>query len=226
MAAEEVSAFLLSLRVGLAAVLLSLPFAIVVGYILARWKFPGRTLLQGLVDLPLVLPPVVTGYLLLLLFAPTGAVGSLLDLVGIRIAFTWFGAAVASAVVSFPLMVRAIKGAVYSVDPRYELTARSLGASRWSTFFTITLPLARHGVIAGCLLGFARSIGEFGATIMLAGDIPGETRTIPLAVYSMGHRVDGFQQSWRLLLLSVLLAIGALIVGEFVERRRERREQD
>lgn len=226
MTTEETSAFLLSLQVGVVAVSASLPLATLVGYLLARWKFPGRTIVQGIVDLPLVLPPVVTGYLLLMLFAPAGTIGAWLDWIGIPIAFTWLGAAVASAVVSFPLMVRAIRGAVQSVDPRYELAARSLGASRIRTFFTITLPLARHGLIAGCLLAFARSIGEFGATIMLAGDIPSETRTIPLAVYSMGQRVGGFQQSWRLIGLSILLAITALVVSEFVERRRQRREQN
>ena len=141
-------------------------------------------------------------------------------MIGVRIAFTWFGAAIASAVVSFPLMVRAIRGAMQSVDRRFELAARSLGKSRWSAFWLITLPLSRHGIVAGCLLAFARSVGEFGATILLAGDIPDETRTIPLAIYSMGQRVDGFQQSWRLVLLSVCLSVTALVIGELFEKRR------
>jgi len=225
MSHEETIALLLSLRVGVVAVVFSLPFAIAIGYVLARWQFPGRWLLQGVVDLPLVLPPVVTGYLLLILFSPNSPVGSLIESTGLQIPFTWLGAALASAVVSFPLMVRSIRGAIHSVDRRFELTARSLGASKLNTFLTITLPLSRHGVIAGCLLAFARSVGEFGATIMLAGDIPGETRTIPLAIYSQGNRVGGFEQSWRLVLLSIMLAIGALIIGEFIEQRRSRREQ-
>ncbi|MEM9409708.1 MAG: molybdate ABC transporter permease subunit [Planctomycetota bacterium] len=224
MSPEEVSALLLSLKVGVTAVVVSLPFAVAIAYVLARRKFPGRLLVQGIVDLPLVLPPVVTGYLLLMLFAPNGVLGQWLDYVGIRIAFTWFGAAIASAVVSFPLMVRAIRGAIQSVDQRYELTARSLGASRWSTFWLITIPLSRHGIVAGCLLAFARSVGEFGATILLAGDIPGQTRTIPLAIYSMGQRVDGLQQSWRLVLLSIGLSVAALIIGECFERARGQHE--
>ena len=143
MSPEEQSALLLSLQVGIAAVVFSLPFAIAIGYILARWQFPGRILIQGLVDVPLVLPPVVTGYLLLLLFAPSGLIGGWLDWIGIRIAFTWIGAAIASAVVSFPLMVRSIRGAIHSVDRRYELTARSLGASRLSTCLLYTSPSPR-----------------------------------------------------------------------------------
>ncbi len=226
MSPEETSALLLSMQVGVVAVLFSLPIAIAVAYVLVRWNFPGSFLLQGLVDLPLVLPPVVTGYLLLLLFSPAGAIGSFLVSIGIEVAFTWLGAAIAAAVVSFPLMVRAIRGAIQSVDQRYEMTARSLGAGRVRTFFTITLPLARYGIVAGCLLAFARSIGEFGATIMLAGDIPGQTRTIPLAIYSLGQRVDGMQQSWRLVVLSIVLALAALLVGELLERNRSRREQN
>ncbi|TWT89811.1 Molybdenum transport system permease protein ModB [Pseudobythopirellula maris] len=218
---EEWSALALSLQVGVCAVLMSLPLAILVGYVLARTNFAGRWALQGLVDLPLVLPPVVTGYLLLVLLGPRGPVGSWLEgQLGVRVAFAWLGAAVASAVVSFPLMVRAIRGAFLGVDPRLETAARGLGASPVRAFFTVALPMARHGVVAGCLLAFARSVGEFGATIMLAGDIPGETRTLPLAIYSHANRVGGMQQSWRLVLLSVLLAAAALAVGEFLERGR------
>lgn len=226
MSPEEISALLLSLQVGVTAVFISLPFAIAIAYILARWQFRGRLVVQGIVDLPLVLPPVVTGYLLLMLFAPNGLAGQWLDSMGIRVAFTWFGAAIASAVVSFPLMVRAIRGAMQSVDRRYELTARSLGATPWATFWLITVPLSKHGIIAGCLLAFARSVGEFGATILLAGDIPDETRTIPLAIYSMGQRVDGFQQSWRLVLLSICLSVVALLVGELFEKTRGQHELD
>jgi len=224
MTAEEWSALLLSFRVGVVAVLASLPFAIGIGYGLARWPFPGRWLIQGVIDLPLVLPPVVTGFLLLALLGPKGPVGDFLESwFGIRVAFTWKGAAVASAVVSFPLMVRAIRGTFQEIDPRLELAARSLGASPWMAFLTVTLPLAFRGVVAGSVLAFGRSIGEFGATIMLAGDIPGETRTIPLAIYSLGHRVGGIEQTWRLVTLSIALAIGALILGELIEARRNKR---
>ena len=224
MTPTEWSALLLSFRVGVVAVVTSLPLAIALGYALARWRLPGRWLIQGVIDLPLVLPPVVTGFLLLTLLGPRGPIGSVLESwFGIQIAFSWKGAAVASAVVSFPLMVRAIRGTFQEIDPRLELVARSLGASPLSAFFTVTLPLAFRGVIAGSVLAFGRSIGEFGATIMLAGDIPGETRTIPLAIYSLGHRVGGMEQTWRLVALSIGLAIGALILGELIEARRNRR---
>ncbi|MEM6787515.1 MAG: molybdate ABC transporter permease subunit [Myxococcota bacterium] len=225
MTADERLAAGLSLQVASAAVALSLPFAVVFAYVLARFEFRGRTVVQGLIDLPLVLPPVVTGYLLLLFFSPAGPVGGALATLGVDVAFTWLGAVVAAAVVGFPLMVRAIRGAIQSVDIRHELMARSLGAGRLSALWYVTLPLARRGVVAGCLLAFARGMGEFGATIMLAGDIPGETRTIPLAIYALGQRVGGFQRSWRLVLLSVLLSVAALILGEALEKRWSRRDE-
>lgn len=217
---EEWRAVQLSLLVGTVAVAASLAPAIAIAWLLARWRGPGRWLLQGLVDLPLVLPPVVTGYLLLVLLGPRGPIGLALEThLGLRLAFTWWGAAVASAVVSFPLMVRAIRGAFQSIDPRLERAARSLGAGPLAVFWTVTLPLARHGLVAGCLLGFARSIGEFGATIMLAGDIPGETRTIPLAIYSLGSRVGGLDEAWRLVVVAIALAFAALLIGEHIDRR-------
>ncbi len=217
----EWSALRLSLQVALVAALLSLPFAIAAGYVLARFHFFGKWIVEVLIDLPLVLPPVVTGYLLLVAFAPHGALGAALSRwLGIKIVFTWLGAALASAVVSFPLMVRAIRLAFQGVDPRFEMAARSLGASRLGAFFTVALPLARRGLIAGFMLAFARSLGEFGATIMVAGNIEGKTRTIPLAIYTLVNTPDGMEGAWRLVGLSILLACGALAAGEWLERRR------
>jgi molybdate transport system permease protein len=222
---EEWDAVRLSVQVSLCAVLVSLPAAVAIAYALARSRFAGKWLLQVVVDLPLVLPPVVTGYLLLVCLAPKGPIGLLLDeWFGVRVVFTWLAAALASAVVSFPLMVRAIRLAFQSIDPRLELAARSLGARPTDAFFSVTLPLAARGVVAGCVLAFARSLGEFGATIMVAGNIAGETRTIPLAVFSLVNRPGGIEQSWRLVILSILLACAALAAGEFIERRGRRRE--
>jgi len=217
----ESSALRLSLQVTLVAALFSLPFAVAAGYLLARFHFRGKWILEVLIDLPLVLPPVVTGYLLLVTFSPNGAIGSFLNnWLGIEVAFAWLGAALASAVVSFPLMVRAIRLAFQGVDPRYEMAARSLGASRLGAFFTIAMPLARRGLIAGFMLAFARGLGEFGATIMVAGNIEGKTRTIPLAIYAMANTPDAMAETWRLVGLSILLACAALAASEWLERRR------
>jgi molybdate transport system permease protein len=222
---EEWSALRLSFQVAVCSALAGLPLAVAIGYLLARTSFSGKSLVETLVHLPLVLPPVVTGYLLLVCFAPRGPLGRVLaDWFGVRIVFTWLGAVLASAVVSFPLMVRAIRLAFQGVDARLEMAARSLGASRLSAFLSISLPLARRGVIAGWLLAFARSLGEFGATIMVAGNIEGQTRTIPLAIYSLASRRGGITQSWRLVGLSVLLACGALAAGQWLERRQSRHE--
>ena len=217
----EWSALRLSFQVALVAALFSLPFAVAAGYVLARYHFLGKWIMEVLIDLPLVLPPVVTGYLLLVGFAPHGPIGSILsEWLGIKIVFTWLGAALASAVVSFPLMVRAIRLAFQGVDPRFEMAARSLGASRFGTFFTVALPLARRGLIAGFMLAYARSLGEFGATIMVAGNIEGKTRTIPLAIYTLANTPDGMEETWRLVGLSILLACAALAVSAWPERRR------
>ncbi len=219
----EWSALRLSLQVALAAASFSLPLAVAAGYVLARFHFFGKWIVEILIDLPLVLPPVVTGYFLLVVFAPHGAIGSTLsNWLGIEIVFTWLGAALASAVVGFPLMVRAIRLAFMGVDPRFEMAARSLGASRPGAFFSVALPLARPGLIAGFMLGFARSLGEFGATIMVAGNIEGKTRTIPLAIYTLANTPDGIEATWRLIGLSVLLACAALAVSEWLQRRRPR----
>jgi molybdate transport system permease protein len=229
--AEEWSAVWLSFQVGLCAVAGSLPAAVALGYALARWKSRGGWFLQGAqwllqvaIDLPLVLPPVVTGYLLLMLLSPTGPIGSWLKAsFGVHIVFTWKAAAIASAVVSFPLMVRSIRLAFHAVDPRLEFAARSLGAGRLDAFFTVSLPLARRGVVAGCILAFARSLGEFGATMMVAGSIEGQ-RTIPLEIYMLVYQPGGMERSWRLVAVSILLACGALAASEWLERRQSLRE--
>jgi molybdate transport system permease protein len=222
---NEWEALRLSLLVGVCAVAASLPLAIGTGYYLARSQTRGKWFVELLVNLPLVLPPVVTGYLLLVLFAPRGALGGFLESwLGIRIVFTWLGAAIAAAVISFPLMVRAIRLAFQAVDPRLEMAARSLGAGRWDAFWSVSLPLARSGVLAGCMLAFARSLGEFGATIMIAGNIVGQTQTIPLAIFSDSNRPGAELQVWRLVGISIALAAAALLASEWLERRHATRE--
>lgn len=220
MSPGEWTAIRLSLQVAAVGVLLSLPLGIAIGWLLARKNFFGKAALETLVNLPLVLPPVVTGYLLLVTFGRRGLLGRYVeDWFGLRLVFDWKGAALAAAVVSFPLMVRAIRIAFVSVDRRLEQAARTLGAGPLDALLTISLPLARHGVIAGCVLAFARSLGEFGATIMIAGNIPGETRTIPLYIYNQLQVPDGIEQSYTIILFSVLIAAAALLVGEWLERR-------
>ncbi|MBI1314686.1 molybdate ABC transporter permease subunit [bacterium] len=224
LSADEFAALRVSCLVASTAVALSLPFGVVLGWLLARGRFRGKSLVEALINLPLVLPPVVTGYLLLRLFGRNGPLGGFMeDWLGIRLVFDWKGAALASAVVAFPLMVRAIRVAFVSVDSRLEQAARTLGAGPWDTFFTISLPLARHGLTAGCVLAFARSMGEFGATIMIAGSIPGETRTIPLFIYIQLESPGGIEQSQSIVVVSVLVSTAALIAGEFLERRSRTR---
>jgi molybdate transport system permease protein len=223
MSPGEWTAIRLSLQVASIGVLISLPLGIALGWLLARKRFLGKAALETLVNLPLVLPPVVTGYLLLVLFGRRGVIGRFLeDWFGIRLVFDWKGAALAAAVVSFPLMVRAIRIAFATVDRRLEQAARTLGAGPLDAFFTITLPLARHGVIAGCLLAFARSLGEFGATIMIAGNIPGQTQTIPLYIFDELQTPGGIEQSLNIVIFSIIIAAAALIVGEWLERRSDR----
>lgn len=220
MSPEQWSAVELSLQVAVAGVTASLPLGIALGWLLARKRFRGKALVETVVNLPLVLPPVVTGYLLLAAFGRRGLFGKQLeDWLGIRLVFDWKGAALAAAIVSFPLMVRAIRVAFASVDRRLEETARTLGAGPLDTFFTISLPLARHGVVAGCVLAFARCLGEFGATIMIAGNIAGETRTIPLYIYSQLETPGGIEQSAGIIVLSVAMSAAALMLGEWLDRR-------
>lgn len=220
----ELEALRVSLVVAFTAVAISLPAGILVGWLLARRQFFGKTAVETLINLPLVMPPVVTGYLLLVLFGRHGWLGSLLDRwLGIRFVFDWKGAALAAAVVSFPLMVRSIRLAFSAVDVRLEQAARTLGAGRLDAFLSVSLPLARNGVIAGCVLAFARSLGEFGATVMIAGNIAGRTRTMPLFIYNELEAPGGLERSMGLVIVSIAVAAGALVLGEVLERRGRRR---
>lgn len=220
MTAEAWNAVGLSLLVAAAAVVVSLLPGIGLGWLLARREFPGKSLLETIVNLPLVLPPVVTGWLLLVAFGRRGWLGGVLEeWLGVRFVFDWKGAALAAAVVSFPLMVRAIRIAFDGVDRGLEQAARTLGASPLDAFVTVALPAARHGIVAGCVLAFARSLGEFGATIMIAGNIPGRTQTIPLAIYSELESPGGMERSIGLILFSILIAALALALGNWLDRR-------
>ena len=217
---EEWQAVSLSVMVALTAVTASLPFGIALGWLMARKDFMGKSLLETAINLPLVLPPVVTGYLLLVVFGRRGWLGGFLERwLDVQVIFTWKAAALASAVMAFPLMVRAIRLAFSAVDRRLELAARTLGAGPIDTFFSVSLPLARHGVLAGALLAFGRSMGEFGATIMVAGNIPGETQTIPLQIYSTLESPGGMERAAMMVLMAILVSVGALGAGELLERR-------
>jgi len=218
----ELGILFLSLQVGLVSLAASLPIAIGVAFVLARKDFPGKTLFDAVVHLPLVLPPVVVGFVLLVLFGTQGPIGSLLEPLGIVFAFRWTGAALAAAIMGFPLLVRAVRLAIESVDPRLELAARTLGASRTRVFFTVTLPLAASGVVTGALLAFARALGEFGATITFVSNIPGETRTLPLAIYTATQVPNGDAEALRLSIISILVSLGALALSEWMVRRHKR----
>ncbi len=216
----ELEALQLSLRVAFFAVTISLPLGIAAAWILARYSFPGKPILDGIIHLPLVLPPVVVGYLLLVLLGREGVLGQwLYRLFDITLAFTWQGAAVAAAVMAFPLMVRSIRLALELVDRNLEAAAFTLGAGHWNVFFTVTLPLIAPGILAGSLLAFARSLGEFGATITFAANIPGITQTIPLALYSVIQTPEGEFAAFRLAILSVVLSFTALAISEILARR-------
>lgn len=209
----------LSLRVALCCVLVSLLPAVGLGWLLARREFPLKIVLDGFCHLPLVLPPVVTGYLLLLLFGRRGAFGPLLEAIGLQLAFNWKGAVLASAVVGFPLMLRAVRLGIENVDPRLESAARTLGASPLRAFATITLRMALPELLVGSLLTFARSLGEFGATITFAANIAGQTRTLPAAVYTYLNQPGGEKRALGLVVLSIALALMALIASEWSARR-------
>jgi len=216
----ELEALALSLRVALWSVLTSLPAGLLVAWLLARREFIGKSALNAIVHLPLVLPPVVVGYLLLVLLGREGPLGRLLyDLFGIGLPFTWEGAALAAAVMAFPLMVRAMRLSLEGVDRHLEAAARTLGARPIGVFLTITLPLMAPGIVVGALLGFARSLGEFGATITFAANIPGETRTLPLALYTLTQTPGGESAALRLAALSVTLSLAALAASEYAARR-------
>ncbi|WP_156386719.1 molybdate ABC transporter permease subunit [Aureimonas sp. Leaf454] len=221
---EEWTAVRLSLRVATVATLASLPFALFIAWLLARRRFPGKALLNGIVHLPLVLPPVVTGYLLLLAFGRRGPVGGVLEAyLGLVFSFRWTGAALASAVMGFPLMVRAMRLSIESIDRRLEDAASTLGANAAFVFLTVTLPLALPGIVAGLILGFAKAMGEFGATITFVSNIPGETQTLPAAIYTFTQVPGGETGALRLTLVSVAISMAALLVSEVLAARVGRR---
>jgi molybdate transport system permease protein len=221
---EETEIVLLSLKVALLSVLVSLPPALLVAHLLARRGFPGKSLFDAIVHLPLVLPPVVVGYALLLLLGRRGPLGEWLESsFGIVVAFRWTGAAIACAVMGFPLMVRAIRLSLEAIDPKLEAAAQTLGAGPVGLFLTVTLPLAVPGIVTGTLLSFARSLGEFGATITFVSNIPGETQTLPLAIYALTQVPGGDEAALRLCAVSVVISIAALLVSEALVRRASRR---
>jgi molybdate transport system permease protein len=216
---DEIEAIALSVKVALAAVSASLPFAIGAAWLLARRDFPGKTLFDAVVHLPLVLPPVVVGYALLLALGKQG-LGPALESLGIVFTFRWTGAALAAAVMGFPLMVRSIRLSMEAIDPRIEAAGRTLGAGPWRAFLTLTLPLAWPGLVTGALLGFARALGEFGATITFVSNIPGETQTLPLAIYGATQVPGADAQALRLSIVAVVLSLLALAASEWLVRRR------
>ncbi len=219
LSAEVLGIVMLSLKVALVSVAFSLPLAIAVAYLLARHEFPGKMLVDAVVHLPLVLPPVVVGFALLLLFGRHGWLGErLADWFGIVFAFRWTGAALAAAIMGFPLMVRAIRLSFAAIDRRLETVGRTLGGSRSWVFLSITLPLGLPGIISGVVLAFARSLGEFGATITFVSNIPGETQTLPLAIYTLTQSPNGDAQALRLSAIAVALSIVALVAAEWLAR--------
>lgn len=224
--ADEFVAIRLTCLVALVAVACSLPFGIALAWTLARRDFYGKTVLETALNLPLVLPPVVTGYLLLVLFGRQGIIGNWLDAVlGIQFVFDWKGAVLASGVMAFPLLVRPMRLSFAQLDRRLEMAARTLGAGWLDVFWTVSLPLAARGIVAGCVLAFARAMGEFGATIMIAGNIPGETRTVPLYLYGLLETPGGMERAPALVAWCVLVAASALLIGEYLERRGRRLQQ-
>jgi molybdate transport system permease protein len=221
---EEWTAVRLSLRIALTATLASLPLGIFIAYALARWRFPGKVLLDGFIHLPLVLPPVVTGYVLLMLFGRRGPLGALLaEHLGIVLSFRWTGAALACAVMGFPLLVRPIRLSIEAIDRRLEDAAGTLGANRLWTFTLVTLPLALPGLLVGSILCFAKALGEFGATITFVSNIPGETQTISAVIYTYTQVPGGDEGAWRLTIVSIVIALGALTISELMQRGVDRR---
>ena len=216
---EEWQAVALSLKVAFWATILSLPFGLLTAHVLARWSFPGKQLLNGIVHLPLILPPVVMGYLLLLTFGTRGPIGSALQEIGITFAFRWSGAALAAAVMAFPLMVRAIRLSIETVDPKLEEASATLGASRLWVFATVTLPMILPGILTGAILAFAKAMGEFGATITFVSNIPGQTQTLPSAIYAFLQVPGGQNAAMRLVFVSIVIAMAALFASEVLSRR-------
>ena len=223
----EWTAIRLALQVALVATLATLPLASWGAHLLARKRFPGLQILNGIVHLPLVLPPVVTGYVLLILFGQQGPIGQFLQsALGFSFAFRWTGAALAAGIMAFPLMVRAIRLSIEAVDPGLEAAAATLGASRWRVFTTVTLPLVFPGIIAGAVLGFAKALGEFGATITFVAAIPGQTQTIPSAIYGLLQVPGSDPAVLGLVIVSITLALGALLMSEWLTRRTSRKVAD
>jgi molybdate transport system permease protein len=222
--ADELTAIALSLKVASVAALASLPFGVALGWLLARKRFFGKSLIDALVHLPLVLPPVVVGYALLVTFGSQGTMGKLLAPLGIDFSFRWTGAALASAIMGFPLMVRAIRLSIEATDRRLEQAAATLGASPWRVFRTITLPLAFPGIAAGTVLAFAKALGEFGATITFVSNIPGETQTLSSAIYGLLQVPGGESGIWRLALVAVVISLLALLASEWLTRRQRDEE--
>jgi molybdate transport system permease protein len=221
---EEWTAVHLSLLIAVTATAFSLPFGVLAAYALARWRFPGKVLLDGFIHLPLVLPPVVTGYILLMLLGRRAPLGAFLaDHFGIVFSFRWTGAALACGVMGFPLMVRAIRLSFEAIDKRLENAAGTLGANGPWTFALITLPLAIPGIVVGAILCFAKALGEFGATITFVSNIPGETQTISAAIYTYTQVPGGDEMAWRLTAIAIVIALGALVVSEMVQRFAQRR---
>lgn len=223
----ELTAIGVSLKVAMVAALASLPLGVAVAWLLARRRFPGKALLDALVHLPLVLPPVVMGYALLVMFGNQGPLGRWLhDTLGITLAFRWTGAALACAVMGFPLMVRAIRLSIENVDRKLEQAAATLGAAPWRVFLTVTLPLAWPGLVAGAALAFAKALGEFGATITFVSAIPGETQTLSAAIYGLMQVPGGEAGIWRLAAVSLLISLGALLLSEWLVRRQRGAEEE
>ena len=224
LSSEEWTAVRLSLQIALTATAFSLPIGLLAGYALARWRFPGKVLLDGIIHLPLVLPPVVTGYILLMLLGRRGALGALLaDHLGIVFSFRWTGAALACGVMGFPLMVRPIRLSIEAIDRRLEDAAGTLGANGPWTFALVTLPLALPGLLVGAILCFAKALGEFGATITFVSNIPGETQTISAAIYTYTQVPGGDANAWRLTAVAIVIALAALTASEIVQRKASRR---
>ncbi|NNG76188.1 molybdate ABC transporter permease subunit [Acinetobacter sp. ANC 4277] len=223
---EELSALYLSAKVALFATIFSLPFAVALGWYLARYEFRLKFLIEALLQLPMVLPPVVLGYLLLVLFGNQGFIGKYLNVIGIQLAFNWKGAVLASLIVAFPLMVQPIRLSFQLMNQQLDQIAGSLGATPWKVFWSINLPLAIPGIVIGSILCFSRSLGEFGATITFVGNIPDETRTIPIAIYSFLQQPDGEDMAIRLVALSLVLAFSALIANYFILQKYQRKLGD
>ena len=220
---EELSALYLSAKVALFATAFSLPFAVALGWYLARYEFHLKFLVEALLQLPMVLPPVVLGYLLLVLFGNQGFIGQYLNALGIQLAFNWKGAVLASMIVAFPLMVQPVRLSFQLMNQQLDQIAGSLGAAPWKVFWSINLPLAIPGIVMGSILCFSRSLGEFGATITFVGNIPDETRTIPIAIYSFLQQPDGEDLAMRLVALSLVLAFSALIANYFILQKYQRK---